>query len=344
MTAITAAAEIDAPAPVADTSTSADELVESAPVTSSAPAQVGLVPRLLSMLGVSLPQFITDGTRIPSLPALVMAVFAAIGRELDRFFFNDAPVVAPRQVFVTSEGGVVFGTVGATDADGDPLVYTVTEQSRYGTVEVDANGIWIYTPKDELFSAGGECGPTACFDAFGDSFTVKVEDRGFNLRKLVAFLTGAPTGVTARVGADVPTTYTGAGNNQSIRVYEFHNATSGPIQLIEFTRSVGFMPTPPYLNPKEVLQPGETQRFEFSVSMWQSTGSFPSPELVVRYRSADGQTTWPVSFLVNRNESIVEGPGCRSGHGGGVCAVKFGSTNFLATNITWVFMDRPSAA
>ena len=340
MSAISVGALPDAPTPITHTATNADELVESPP----APARVGLVPRLLSMLGVSLPQFITDGSRVPSLPALALAVLTAVGREIDRFFFNDAPVLAPRQVFVTSTGGVVFGTVGATDADGDPLVYTVTGQPKYGAVEVDANGIWIYTPKDGLFSAGGECGPTACFDAFGDSFTVKVEDRGFNIRKLAAFLTGAPTGVTTRVGADLPTTYTGAGSDYRIRVYEFHNATSGPLQLVEFSRSFGFMPTPPYLAPKQVLEPGETQRFEFNVSAWLTTGNFPSPELVVNYRSADGQTTWPVSFLVNRNESIVEGPGCRSGHGGGICAMNLGSNPFVATDITWVFMDRPRAA
>ncbi len=62
----------------------------------------------------------------------------------------------------TDEDKPVSGTVKATDVDGDPLTFAKGSNPAHGTVTVDANGNWTYTPSKDYN------GP--------DSFTVTVSD------------------------------------------------------------------------------------------------------------------------------------------------------------------------
>lgn len=89
--------------------------------------------------------------------------------NLRRTFFNQAPTVAPVQIsgLIT---GPIDGTIGAVDADGDEIVYRVVRGPRQGTVAVNPDGTYIYTPD-------------ADFDGV-DTFNVIAIDRGFHVNLL----------------------------------------------------------------------------------------------------------------------------------------------------------------
>lgn len=89
--------------------------------------------------------------------------------NLRRTFFNQAPTVAPVQIsgLIT---GPIGGTIGAVDADGDEIVYRLVRGPRQGTVEINADGSYVYTPD-------------ADFDGV-DTFRVIAIDRGFHVNLL----------------------------------------------------------------------------------------------------------------------------------------------------------------
>uniref|UniRef100_UPI0003729C2B Ig-like domain-containing protein n=3 Tax=Vibrio splendidus TaxID=29497 RepID=UPI0003729C2B len=74
---------------------------------------------------------------------------------------NDAPIGNDLSV-TTDEDTTVSGTLNATDADGDSLTFSKGTDPSNGSVVVDENGNWTYTP-DENYNGS-------------DSFTVVVSD------------------------------------------------------------------------------------------------------------------------------------------------------------------------
>ena len=83
---------------------------------------------------------------------------------LQHAFINKAPTADPAQSPGQS-GGVVTGDLHADDPDGDEVTYTVTEQPTHGTVVVNPDGSYTYTPDADLAHNGGT-----------DHFTVSVDD------------------------------------------------------------------------------------------------------------------------------------------------------------------------
>ena len=100
------------------------------------------------------------------LLAPIQAFIEGIALLVRRTFFNQAPIVAPVQT-TGQLVGPITGTVGATDPEGDPLTYAVTVEPRYGSVEVSADGDYVYTPGADFTGL--------------DSFNVAVTDTGFHL-------------------------------------------------------------------------------------------------------------------------------------------------------------------
>ena len=112
--------------------------------------------------------------RVPAAPALpaaepVSGLLAWIRREVQATLFNKTPTATPVQIS-QSGTGTVIGSVGAVDAEGDPLVYRVTSAPTNGTVVVDSAGNYTYTPNALRAASGG-----------ADAFTVSVRDVGFHL-------------------------------------------------------------------------------------------------------------------------------------------------------------------
>ena len=102
----------------------------------------------------------TLGNFVVNLPSGNVASFLEGGLLMvRRSLFNHAPRVTPSPQ-TTSEDGNVNGRIGASDLEGDALSYTVTGDPQHGTVKVDENGIYSYTPGASYLGS--------------DSFTVRI--------------------------------------------------------------------------------------------------------------------------------------------------------------------------
>jgi len=75
---------------------------------------------------------------------------------------NDPPIAPNLITVTTNEDTAVGGVINATDPDGNPLVYTLEDLPINGTVEVEQQGSFIYTPNPNFTGT--------------DTFTVRVTD------------------------------------------------------------------------------------------------------------------------------------------------------------------------
>ena len=89
-----------------------------------------------------------------------------------RTFFNQPPTVAPEQTTGQTTGPIT-GTIGAVDPEGDPITYTVISRPQFGTVEVAADGTYLYSPGSTFTGI--------------DTFTVSAADTGFHINLLNPF-------------------------------------------------------------------------------------------------------------------------------------------------------------
>ena len=87
---------------------------------------------------------------------------------------NKAPVNGVAPTLKTNPvSGVVTGTVRATDADNNPLTYTVAGSTSKGVVTINAkSGAFVYTPSQAARQAAAE----GVAGALSDSFTVTITD------------------------------------------------------------------------------------------------------------------------------------------------------------------------
>jgi hypothetical protein len=84
---------------------------------------------------------------------------------------NLPPTIAPVQI-KTLVNGQIVGTLGAIDPEGDPLTFVLTDIPKYGTVQVNPDGTYVYTPGMD-------------YPGY-DSFWLAVNDGDFNGEALVS--------------------------------------------------------------------------------------------------------------------------------------------------------------
>jgi len=107
---------------------------------------------------------------VPSAPlhAGLWGLLAWVRRELDRArvtvqrtFFNRTPttnyLLFENTPVLNTDGALtaVSGDLKAQDADGDPLTYRVVQTPGDGSVVVNPDGTFVYTPSRELLATGG---------------------------------------------------------------------------------------------------------------------------------------------------------------------------------------------
>jgi hypothetical protein len=162
-----------------------------APEFAGAPPAVTAAPRALAT--VSTPAGAAASSFADVLGDLLGPIQAFIdGAALlvRRTLFNEAPTVSPVQLTGQTEGPIT-GTIGAVDPEDDPLTFTVSGSPRFGTVAVNRDGEYTYTP-----------GPAF---AGTDSFSVTATDTGFHINLLDPFRpAGTSAGVSVARGAVVP--------------------------------------------------------------------------------------------------------------------------------------------
>ena len=162
------------------------------PAVTTPKASAGLArpAGVLSLLGLA-PSGASTGT--PGTPMeFVTAVLEFLRREVKRLFFNEAPVAAPT-LSSQSDPGTVSGSLNASDPDGDPLAYSVTQNPGSGTVVVDSDGNFTYTADDTMAATGGT-----------DTFVFTVRDTGFHLNFWAPPTTAVPVTVTVTGAGDPP--------------------------------------------------------------------------------------------------------------------------------------------
>ena len=111
----------------------------------------------------------------------IQGLIEGIALLVRRTLFNQAPSVSPVQLTGQSEGPIT-GSIGASDPEGDRIVYSLTGDAQYGSIAIDSAGGYTYTP-----------GPG--FTGI-DTFTVAAADPGFHINLLDLF---RPPSTTASV-------------------------------------------------------------------------------------------------------------------------------------------------
>lgn len=96
----------------------------------------------------------------------IQAFVEGIALLVRRTFFNEAPTVAPVQL-TGQVSGPITGTIGAVDPEGDPITYSLSAAPVFGTVVVDSDGSYVYTPGADF--------------AGTDAFTVGAADSGLHI-------------------------------------------------------------------------------------------------------------------------------------------------------------------
>jgi hypothetical protein len=131
-----------------------------APGTVAQNPLVQLVTGLLSMFGLA-PQAGAD-----SAAASFFDPFAAIWAWFNRTFNNQTPTISFNPANnVTQSDGTIRGKVTAFDPDGDTLTFTAGNAINGGSIVVDSEGNFVYTP-----------GPSFQQSASTDLFTISVTD------------------------------------------------------------------------------------------------------------------------------------------------------------------------
>lgn len=160
---------------------SAPSVVMDAPVAHTAQVgAVGMASTLARWLGLG--SFLSSAPASPAAQPLLWGLLAWARREIQRTFFNRTPTTAydvfDNEQVADANGALtaVTGNLNALDADGDPLTFTVVEAPGDGSVVINRDGTFVYTPSRELAAVGGT-----------DVFVVKTADEGFHLHGPLAF-------------------------------------------------------------------------------------------------------------------------------------------------------------
>ncbi len=113
---------------------------------------------------------------------------------------NDAPVAADGSA-ATNEDTTVTGSVHATDADSDPLNYTVASGPTHGSLSFHSDGTYSYTPNADFHGADGFDFQVSDGNGGTDTGHVSID---------VASVNDAPVASNDKASGDEDTTITGS--------------------------------------------------------------------------------------------------------------------------------------
>ncbi|WP_275691562.1 family 16 glycosylhydrolase [Mycolicibacterium sphagni] len=123
-----------------------------------------------------------------------VSIINSLIRQIQITFFNRTPTIYYNSSDnVLNLDGTITGQIIGNDLDGDTLTYTVSNPHNGGTVAIDTDGHFTYTPSADFVQDGST-----------DLFTATVSDAqsGFHFHGLLGLLMpgwGAAASVTARV-------------------------------------------------------------------------------------------------------------------------------------------------
>ncbi|HPY23318.1 MAG TPA: Ig-like domain-containing protein, partial [Mycobacterium sp.] len=152
-------------------------------------ASVAPARRVTPRASAALPAATTPAAVAPTRPA------AASARGIASVLDNRAPTASPSQS--GQNGNIVTGVLNASDADDDPVGYTVVEDPEHGSVTIGSGGAYIYTADPALAATGTV-----------DSFRVAVSDAGsgFHVHGLLGLINLLTLGLIGSSGHTTTTT------------------------------------------------------------------------------------------------------------------------------------------
>jgi hypothetical protein len=168
LTTKTAAATVATPAAAVAVAAAGTAPAASITALSTPPAATAAPSGLLVQVNTAVVKWFNNSANwlagLPGGPVsdLLQGALLLVRRNL----FNQIPTIDPVQI-KTTVSGQILGTLGAVDPEGDALTYSLTEAPKLGTVQVSPDGTYTYTPGADFSE--------------GDSFSVAVNDGGFNI-------------------------------------------------------------------------------------------------------------------------------------------------------------------
>ena len=123
----------------------------------------GLLSGLLAWVGLG--PGLTNAPAAPVQPPLLWGLLEWVRRQVQHTFFNRTPTTTydPFENSYSADG-VITGDLRAVDPDGDPLTFTVAQAPDHGSVVVNPDGTFTYTPNSEFARVRT------------DTFTITVDD------------------------------------------------------------------------------------------------------------------------------------------------------------------------
>lgn len=288
--AVAMAPKASAVAPIVSSAPSTATVTSTAPTVKPAATSTvstgSLLARLLAAVGLG-----PSAGTAPAPAAQTPVLFAVLGwvrREFENFEnivgSSGAPSATPTQLAADTVGArVVQGALNALGPNGDPVKYTVTQQPSDGTVTVNSNGTYLYTPNADFSPAGGT-----------DTFTVTVTDAGFHLANLL----GAPAGaISVPVQVDVAPLQV---QSSSHSTFELYNFTQYDVRLNGYDSGTRTSTDDIYWAPGTVLQPGQALQFSLNNTDFSSGGASYGDYFGINLTSLDPaqSTTWDVALEV----------------------------------------------
>lgn len=214
-----------------------------------------------------------------------------------QFVDGAAPVYSYE--FSTDEDIAVHGSLVATDAEAAGLTFTLAQGAGHGTVSIDSDGDFIYTPADNYSGA--------------DSFKVKVSDGSATITRTISVSVAAENDAPQILGAQ---TTSGAvqfdGDDDYIQVDHHEDLNPGAgsfsVQLMADFRDTS--------SPQSLISKGnQTSSYEgwnvfiesgYLYARMGDGGSDPSAKAELRY-DLTGIDGWhEVSFVLDRDAGTFE--------------------------------------
>ena len=153
---------------------------------------------------------------------------------------NDAPVASTQNI-TTNEDSSVSGTIIASDADGDVLTYTLISLPGNGTVALNANGTYTYTPKSGF--SGSDHFTVRVADGKGGTVTVTINVTVTSVNDLTAIDDAALTNAGTPVAIDVLTNDVKANTNiNPASVVIIQSPVNGTLSVNTVTGVVTYTP------------------------------------------------------------------------------------------------------
>ncbi|OBK77733.1 hypothetical protein A5650_12610 [Mycobacterium sp. 1164985.4] len=137
-------------------------------VSTFTPAPVSLLRKVLS---TALAPFLAPTPSAPAESPVLWGVLAWVRRQLEQKLLNDKPTLSwdgttSQGIDLQTGEPIVTGTVIVKDKDSDTFSYTASDGANGGTVDVDEQGSWTYTPPTGWDGTSD----------FTDTFTITVSD------------------------------------------------------------------------------------------------------------------------------------------------------------------------